>query len=149
MIEVEGVDELVRLSRALKEAGAKDLQREMYAGINRAVKPLRNSIKQSARDNLPVRGGLANAVARSRVQTRRRTSDRGAGVRVVAKNRFSLYHLDRGEVRHRRANGGLTVQRIEPGWWTQPTDAVGDDVRRELVQALERVAAKLERLPRA
>ncbi len=142
MIEVKGADQLADLAKALKAAGDKDLQRELYAGINRAVKPLRADIKESARTNLPRRGGLAAVVAKSSLRTQRRTSaTRSAGVRIVATNRFSLYRLNQGQIRHRSG----TIQRITPGWWTEPTEAVAEDVRREIVKALNGISRKLDR----
>lgn len=147
MIEVKGADQLADLAKALKQAGDKDLQRELYAAINRAVKPVRADIKQSARSNLPRRGGLAADVARSSITTRRRSSvSRASGVQIVARNaKLSLHHLNKGQVRHPLKSGGFTIQRIKPGWFSGPTEAAASDVRNEILKALNTVSAKLNR----
>jgi len=147
MIEVQGADQLGRLSKALKEAGNKDLQRELSKAINRAMSPVKDDLKQSARTSLPQRGGLADAIAGSKFATRRKASKKAAGIRLVATNVYSLYHLDKGEVRHRRKGGGFSIQRIEPGWWTKPTEAAAPGVRRALVKAMDDVARKIEKAP--
>ena len=127
-VEVEGADQLARLAKALKEAGNKDLQRELSKALNRAMKPLKADIKQSALDNLPKRGGYAAAIAASRLATRRPNNAKGTGLRIIGRNKYSLYHADQGVIRH----GDGKDQPITPGWWTKPTEAIAPDVRREV-----------------
>lgn len=145
MIEVKGADQLAALAKQLKAAGDKGLQKELYAGINRAAKPVVQEIRKSANGGkIPRRGGLAAAVGKSSIRTQRRVSStRTAGVRIVATNKFSLYHLNQGIVRHPVFGKGQVVQRIQPGFWSDPTEAVAEDVRREIVKVLESVAGKL------
>jgi hypothetical protein len=147
MIEVQGADQLARLARQLKEAGDKGLQKELGQAINRALKPVKADIKQSLAETLPHRGGLAKRAAATRLTTRRRTSARTAGVRLIGKGTLSLYHLDKGIIRHRK--GGKIdageVQRITPGAWTRPTEGAAPEVRRELVQAMNGIAKKIAR----
>ena len=147
MITIEGADQLARLAKQLREAGAKDLQAELGKAINRALKPVKADIKRSAAETLPKRGGLAAKVARSKITTRRRTSQKAAGVRVVATNTISLYHLDKGQIRHRKGgdiNAGK-VQPTTPGWMTKPAEAAAPKVQRELVQAMDDIAKKIVR----
>jgi hypothetical protein len=142
VIEVQGADQLARLARQLKEAGDKGLQAELGKAINRALKPVKADIKQSA-GTLPNRGGLAARVARTPLRTRRSKS----GVRIVAKGTLSLWHLDQGIIRHRKGgdiNAGK-VLRTRPGWWTIPTEAAAPEVRREIVAAMDAVAKKIGR----
>jgi hypothetical protein len=142
VIEVQGADQLARLAKQLKEAGDKGLQKELAQAINRALKPVKADIKASA-GTLPSRGGLAARVARTPLRTRRSKS----GLRLVAKGTLSLYHLDKGMIRHRKGgdiNAGK-VQRTQPGWWTTPTEAAAPEVRRELVAAMDAVAKKVVR----
>jgi hypothetical protein len=143
-VDINGADQLARLAKALKEAGAKDLQRELSKGLNRAVKPLKAEIKQSAADNLPKRGGLAASIAASKLSTRRPNNKKGSGLRIVAKGPYSLYHLDQGIVRHGK---GKKTQAIAPGWWTNPTEASAPEVRREVEAAMAEVAKKIDRAP--
>jgi hypothetical protein len=72
------VPTISRRSRArLKDAGDKDLQRKLYAGITRAMKPVRAEAEKSLFEVLPKRGGLAAAKRR---QVKFRTSPaRGSG----------------------------------------------------------------------
>jgi hypothetical protein len=147
MIEVQGADQLARLAKQLKEAGAKDLQAELGKAINRATKPIKVDIKQSFATSLPKRGGLAKRAVATKLTTRRRTSQRAAGVRIVGKGTLSLYHLNKGQVRHRK-DGKIDagkVQPITPGAWTKPAEAALPGVRQELVAAMDAVAKKIVR----
>lgn len=143
MIEIKGADQLADLAKRLKEAGDRELQRELGKAINSAVKPVKQAIHDSAETTLPRRGGLAEEAASSRIVTRRRSGAR-AGVRVVAQSpKLSLYHLNQGIVRH-RSKSGWTIQRITPGFWDKPTQELAEDARREIVAALDEVAKKLD-----
>ena len=140
-MDINGADQLARLAAALKEAGAKDLQRELGKGLNRAVKPLKENIRRSAEETLPQRGGLAADIAAVKLSTRRPNSKRGTGLRIVGRGRYSLYHLDQGIVRH---GAGNRTQAIPPGWWTKPTDDTAPAVRREVEAAMAEVAKKID-----
>jgi hypothetical protein len=145
-IEIRGANQLADLSRALRQAGDKDLQKELGRAVNAAVRPLKDDLKASARSRLPHSGGLAEQIAKSSFVTRRRAGQRVAGVRVVGRSKFSLYHLDRGEVRHRKKGeppAAWTVQRIRPGWWTDPTENAAPEIRAELVKAMDDIARKI------
>jgi hypothetical protein len=134
-------DDFARLAKALKESGRKDLQRELFKGINRAVRPLRADIKESAEDILPRRGGLAGDVAGSKFATRRNKR----GIRLITRGRWNLYNLDQGIVRHPRKDGGATIQRIQPGFHSKPAQAALPEVRRELQESLRDVVRKIDR----
>lgn len=138
MIEVRGAEQLLALSRALKEAGDKDLQRELSKGLNRAVKPLKAKIRESAL-TLPKRGGLAAQVAAVKLSTRRPNAKKG--LRVIGTGRFSLYHIDQGIIRHGK---GHQEQATAPGWWTKPTEALAPTVRAEVEAAMDAVAKKIQ-----
>lgn len=150
MIDIQGADQLVALSRRLKEAGARDLERELSKAITAAVKPLRKALQESARQKLPSRGGLNERVAKSRVTTKKALSGRGSGsgVRVTAGGRKSqLSDMDQGSLRH-PVYGNRQVwvrQQVQPGWWTEPTEEIGPTVQAEVQKALRRVADKIER----
>jgi hypothetical protein len=147
VIKIEGAEQLARLSKQLKDAADKDLQKELNQAINRALKPVKADIRASAAATLPKRGGLAGKVARSRITTRKRTSAKAAGIRLVATNTISLYHLNKGEVRHRKGgdiNAGQ-VQPIPPGWFTRPAEAANPRVQAEIVQAMDVIAHKIVR----
>ena len=138
-MEINGADQLIRLSKALKEAGAKDLQRELAKAINSAMKPVKSDLQRSA-GSLPTRGGLASEVGAAKYSTRRNKN----GLRLVAKSRYSLYHMDQGQIRHGKGN---KVQSIQPGWFTDVTEAAAPEVRREITEAMESVIRKIDKAP--
>lgn len=147
-LSVTGADDLARVAKALRELGDKGLQRELYSGLNRATKPLKESARRSAENILPKRGGLGERVAKTRMSTRRRTGPNTAGVRIQSKVDA---RIDRGEVRHPVfAQPGRprvwVSQKVTAGWFTKPMEAGADDVRRELVQVIDDVAKKIDRL---
>lgn len=153
-LDVKGAQDLRSLTNALKEAGAKDLQRELYAGINRAMKPLKAVARQAARDGLPRRGGLAETIARSKLQTRRVVQKRKNryAVRLVMTSGHDLRSLDRGRLRWPvfpesgtdRSEWTWRERQIKPGWWSEPLKKASDGPRREIVQVIAEVTHKLE-----
>ena len=143
----DGAEKFARTARALKKAGAKDLRRELYRGVQRAAKPLKEAAKESARSTLPKRGGLAARVAGARYSTRTKAG-RNPSVRIevrdAAGRKVDVEALDRGVVRHLTfGHRPLVEQRVRPDWFMRPMREGGDDVRRELEAAVDRVAAKL------
>lgn len=144
--QIRGVEELAKLSRALKEAGERGLQRELSKGIGEALKPLKDDLRRSARATLPERGGLAERVARSQIRTVRANSARRTGVRVKVTNMddYALRRLDRGQLRHPVPGTDKWVdQRVPSGWWTNPTTGAQPAIARQIELAVKRVAAKL------
>ncbi len=61
---VRGLERFGKLSKDLRAAGDKDLRKELYRGLQRATKPLKDAAKENARATLPRKGGLAAAAAR-------------------------------------------------------------------------------------
>lgn len=100
--------DLKQLARDLKAAGRRDLQKELYAGLNRATKPLRAEIKANALATLPSEGGLAALVANANINVR----GGGGKVRIVAKPKRAVSRADRERVdrqnRAAEATKGLT-----------------------------------------
>lgn len=139
---IQGVEQLAALSKRLKEAGDKNLTREFSRSVSAAMKPLVQELRSSARSTLPSSGGLAERVAKSQIRTVRRAA---SGVRVTAKNPYGIKQMDEGRVRHpvfgNRA--AWAVQSVRPGWWTRPTEQVGPDVRKALLEAMEAIARKV------
>lgn len=148
-IKVTGADKFQDLARALKEAGRKDLQKEMYVGLNRSVKPLTRDVKDAVGDYVPNRGGAADAVqAEFKVKTRRRAAGRNPAIFLLGTaGGHDVSSLNRGRLRHplygNRRRWYNTA--IKPGFWTITLEAGAPRVRVELEQALSNVAAKIER----
>lgn len=146
--EIRGAEQLADLSRRLKQAGEKDLQRELSKGIAQALEPLRTQLPRSAMAKLPRRGGLAKRVADSKIRTTRRNTGRSVGLRLRADNSDNIRRIDRGEVRH-PTYGHLPWQRqrVTPGWFTDPTEALAPQARAQVEAAMTEVVRKIEGRP--
>ncbi len=149
-VRITGAEQLAHLARELRRQGeaGKGLRKELYKGIQRSTKPLKVDAKASAAANLPQAGGLADLVAASKLSTRTRGGGKNVGVRIVVtgKKVHDVAATDRGRLRHPVFGRGKWVtQQIEPGWFTKPMEAGAGKVRRELLQAMERVARAIVR----
>jgi hypothetical protein len=146
-IRVVGADKLARLSRALKDAGDKDLRRELGAGLRRAARPMRETFKAGALGFLPHRGGLAEEVAVGMRFTTKVGTGANPSVRITASlPGHDLPAINRGRLR-KPVFGNRKVwvtQQIRPGFWTDSGYVAAPAVRVELVKAIDAVAAKLE-----
>lgn len=142
--EVQGGQQLERLSHALKMAGSLDLQRELSKAISAEMKPLQEQVKNHARAILPRRGGLNRRVAASQFRTVKLRS----GVRLQARSSYSLQLLDRGTVRHPvfGNRSRWVTERVRPGWWSDPVKTAAPDAQRKIQAAMDRVAAKLSQV---
>jgi hypothetical protein len=142
-VEIRGAAQLRELAKRLRGA-AKDLRSELYRGINRAAKPLKNDVKKSARDRLPHRGGLAKRVSLTKIATKRRMSGNSAGVRLVGTSGYDIGSINRGRVRHLTYGHKPWVNQIvTPGFWTDPLIEGGPKVRDEIQDVMDTVAKKL------
>lgn len=146
--EVRGAEKLGKVAKDLRRLGDKELSKELYAGLNRATKPMRANAKKSAENNLPRAGGLNKRVARARLSTRRR-GGKNPGVKIVAKGMDQLALMDKGTVRHPvYGNRGRWVNQPIPdaeGWFTKPMEDGKPEAQREIVKALDAVAKKIPR----
>lgn len=142
---VTGANELADLAKALRQAGAKDLRKELYKGLRSSAKPLIADARKNARATLPKHGGLNVRVARSKFKVSTRGGGVNPGVRITATGVDKRVDTQ-GRVWHpvygRRRPG--EVQRVEPGWFTKPMQAGAPAVRQELVAVIERIAKQLE-----
>lgn len=148
----DGGAKLTALGQALQLTGDKVLERELLKGLRQPLNALRPKVAASARATLPKRGGLAELVAKSpqKVQTRRRGN---LHVALIALNTYNLRRIDRGENRHpvfadadheTRDQWTWVSQQVQPGWFSDPTGAAVDDVRRALDAAVDAVARQLD-----
>lgn len=144
-LSVQGADKLQQVAQALKQYGRGDLKKELYAGLNRATKPLRADVKRRGPERLPRRGGLAERVAKTRLSTRRGLG-RDPGVRIVAGTNAvkDPGAINRGRLVHPvYGHGPRVVQQVTPGWFTDPMQAGAPQVRDELLQVIDEVARKI------
>lgn len=152
-LKVQGAHQLASIARQLREAGDKGLQRELYAGLNRAVKPLRAAVKEAAAEAIGDKHGYGAQVARGmRVSSTRRMGGRNPSLRITARRGDTpLTRLDRGELRHPtfgrwKTKGGASLAattRIRGGWWETAMRSHAPDVRREIAAAITHVRAQL------
>lgn len=142
-IELRGAAQLVALAKRLRSA-SKELRSDLYRGINRAAKPLKNEVKKSARTILPKRGGLNRRVAGTKIATKRRVTGNSAGVRLVGTSGYDIGSINRGRVRHKTYGHKPWVSQTVPkGFWTDPLVAGAPRVRDEIQDVMDTVANKL------
>lgn len=147
-ISGKGAEELVSLGRRIHlHASKKALQKELYAGLNRATKPVRADMKEGIVAALPRRYGLNQRVAkRSGLQTRSRRSGSGAGIRIVTGKKHHLEAMERGALRHPVYGDRSTwvSQPLKAGFMTERFLKAAPTVRRELTRVMADVARKVE-----
>ena len=144
-VQIRGADKLGRVSKALREAGAKGLKKELLRGINKATKPLRVAAKVSAATRLPRRGGLAKRMAKTRMSTKTRTGrDPSVRISAAANAVRDPLRVDRGRIKHPVfGRGPWVLQDVTPGWFRTPLEKGAPIVRPEIIQAMDDVAEKI------
>jgi hypothetical protein len=149
-LELRGADQVRALARDLRQAGDRDLKRELYRGMQRAARPLIEDIKSKTGDYLP--GEVAELARTARYATRTFASGR-VTIKAARKQprggkKMDLAAIDRGRLRH-PVHGNRrvwVVQAVRAGWFTQSVAGQGiDGVRDEMVKVVERVAEDLAR----
>jgi hypothetical protein len=144
--KVSGADDLNLLAKRLKEQSGNELKKELLRGLRETNKPTIGRIKDSARSNLPKRGGLADRVARESIGTRTRLTGDSAGVRIQRKRGRSL---NEGRLRH-PVFGNRKVwkeQSVSKDWFDKPIEDDAPAIRRGLQRVMEDIAAKIARSP--
>jgi hypothetical protein len=150
-LKIEGADQLQALAKALKDAGAKGLRKELMRSAQRATKPVKREVPASARRYLPRQGGLGVWVAGAKLKTKTRTAGRNVGVVITgtAGRRMSpssdLRAINRGRVRHPTYGHRPWVnQQVRPGFWDVVMEGpVSDRARAEFVDAMDRIARQI------
>jgi hypothetical protein len=160
------VDKLRALGALLKESGDKELKREFAKAVQRATRPIKDEIKQSAIDTLPHSGGLNAWVSQIGIKTRQSYSGKFPGVTITGtldnksvvrrtssgrrKGRKSgtfgaradLRAINRGRVMHPVFGHGPLVgpQMVTAGFWDKPlTGVTAQRARREIREAMQTV----------
>lgn len=161
------------VGRALREAGDKEQKRELYKAVQRATKPIKEEIKQSALDTLPHGGGLNVWVSKIGIKTKQSYSGRMPGVTIKGtlnnKARVSgrgkgrkkartfgatadLRSINRGRVFHPVFGHGPLVgpQAVNSGFWDRPlTGVTAQRAKREIREAMARTLAEIAAKSRA
>ncbi|HJR90329.1 MAG TPA: hypothetical protein VJ782_09260 [Aeromicrobium sp.] len=96
-------DDLQRISRALKEAGDKGLQKRVSAAMRQEAKPLGERVLRAGAGKMPRRGGLSSRISsRGKVLISNSLGGKSASVtlRLKTSDGYDLRGLDRGQLRH-------------------------------------------------
>jgi hypothetical protein len=149
-IKIQGAEEFGVLARRLKVAGDKELRKELYRGIARAVKPLTLSVRASIGQYVPARYA-AQLSTSLRVGTSKQSGrDPGVRLRATAKTPRgkprNLTKLNQGVLRHPLYGNRRHWynQPVRPGFWDTELQQGAPKVRTELVEAIQTVARKIE-----
>lgn len=150
-VELRGLDDLVRATKALKAAGeeGKGLRRELYRDLNRATKSVRQQMKEAVGDALPSGGGLAADVQKNtRFSTVTSTSSRNLGVRIRARSKRSIRRMNNtGTLRHPVfGNRGVWVtQTVPKGFLDDPFEKAKPQLKRAVMQSIASVSSQIDR----
>lgn len=149
-VEVRNVEVLERAGRALRGAD-RHYRRELYRGLNRAAKPLKQAVHDAIPDYMPRRGGYADVLQRAHSpQTKIKTGGRDPSVQIISRTRGARRRtkaLEAGRLSH-PVFGNRSVWRtqdIKPGFFTEPMEEEAGTVRDEMVDALGRVQSAIRR----
>lgn len=149
-VEIRGADEVDALVRRIRtHADAKAIRKELYAGLNRVTKPVREDMKASIGPSLPSRGGLAALVMGRASLTTSATSGRNAGVRIRARHKdYDLKRLNAGRLRHPVfGNRSVWVEQtagINPGFLDDSFEKQKPEIARGIQRVLDDIARKVE-----
>lgn len=155
-LQVRGADKLAKVAKVLREAGDKELKKELTRGLRAAAQPLVVDAKKEFVDRLPQHGGLAKLAGRSRFTVKVRTSGRMAGVKIAANGpkergggRLNIRALNRGTFRHPvyprgpRDQWTWVEQKIKPGAFDDTLARHKPRIQGELIKAIDEVARKV------
>jgi hypothetical protein len=154
------VAQLRAVGKALREAADKEQKRELYKAVQRATKPIKEEIKQSAIDTLPKSGGLNVWASKIKIKTKQSYNGRCPGVTIAGamNNKAAVSGRGRGRKKVRtfgkvarldRLNAGmarhpvfghgpLVLQPVTPGFWDRPlTGVTAQRAKREIRAAME------------
>lgn len=152
-VRVEGAEQLRALSKALRAAGRKDLQRELGKAVNRATKPMVDDAKASVM-SIPAKGTSGTRGTRAQIARHVRRQRRQGGVKIwVAtgldrgRRAVAASWENKGEVVHPVFGipGTRAVTRGRRDWFRGPVSRRAPQVRAALQVAMNDVARKIER----
>jgi hypothetical protein len=158
-VEIRGGAEQLRdVAKRLKALGDKGLQREFNKQVAASMKTLRkHDIPASALATLPKKNGVNALVAKSSYRLSKSTSLRRYGLRLLAKNQYDLYRIDKGILRHpvfkrkgeESRNAVWVEQRVPPGWFSKPCNHAAPQIRIDVQEAMTHIIKQIEGKERA
>jgi hypothetical protein len=99
----------------MKDAGDREIRKDLLRGIRDGVRPVGEAMKEEYRDGLPHGGGLNEAMAAAKISPRTRTSGKSAGVRLVYTSPgHDMPAVERGQIRHPVYGHGPWVSQTVP-----------------------------------
>jgi hypothetical protein len=148
-IQVRGAFQLSRTARKIREAGRKDLPRQMTKALTRTVKPLTVAVKASLPGYMPDR--YAAVLGKDlRLRTKIQTRGDGAGLRITGhaptrSDERDVKALESGILRHPLYGnrGWWYAQRITPGFFSEPISEGAPVVRAELNRVIAEFLQKI------
>ena len=159
-VDVSGSRDLARFAHALHQAGKTDLSAELNRGLRAAGKDVITEVRRHTDDYMPAgyeKTFTGSLKLETQVQLIKNNRVSVVGFGLGRSRRRDAVRLDEGELRHpvygrrRRLKSGRNkanpwaVQRIRPGWFSEPAMRALPQVRRQIDDAVGRVAAKIER----
>lgn len=145
-------EQLQALNKALKQAGQKDLKRELNGALRRAAKPMQAQARINYAKRLPREGGLAKKASRARMSVaQKRTLGGAPSLQLVSRHptgqKMDMRAIDAGLIRH-KTFGRLPwhVQRIDGEAFADAVRAGEDEGRAEIERAITTISRKLEAL---
>jgi hypothetical protein len=149
---VTGLDDLARLSRALREAGeqGKGLKRELRSGLNKETKKTRADMRKAIAPALPQSGGLAADVLRTTRFSTRIGTGANPSVQIRARGRRSIRRMNAtGTFRHpvfgRRDTWVTQYGPRLPRFLDKPFEESRPDLQYAVTQAIARVSSQIYR----
>lgn len=153
--EFRGADEFGRLSKALKQAGATDLRKELHGAMKRAGTPLVKVAKDASADAFPKRGGLSRRERKIPFRAQVRTG-RNPGLRIVAPGKYVVGKTTNatGRFRHPVFADNSKTRRDwtwhdqnlgNQGWFDHAMEGSAPTVLPELEQAINDTVEKIVR----
>lgn len=137
---IQGADQFLRLSKALKAAGQTEVRKELNKALRDATKPLIVETRAAAGQRLPQRGGLARRMSKAPQRVKVSTG-RDPGVSIVLKAQPGIKN---GTIRHPVFGGpAFVTQRVDGTWWDDTLEAGAPRVLPEIEKALAAVARQV------
>jgi hypothetical protein len=150
-LEIQGVDQFVRVAKALRQVGDKELKRELRLAIKDAATPMTDEVRDQVAQYLPDRYAAVLAPALKTGQSwRTGGSTVGLVLTGYAKGKRSRRHvkaINRGVLR-RPVYGNReawVAQQVRPGFWDEPLANAKRLPTWQIRKALRDIARKLDR----